>query len=149
MKVLSPRAHAPIDYLLVALFGLAPTLFGFAGIAALLSYVIAVGVLMMSMLTRYPLGVFKVIPFPVHGYVELAAVPLLMAAPFLFGFDEREIARNFFVLTGAAYAVVWLVTDYAAAETDVRRRELGTRVHHTGVDRPDTDRPHISNRPMF
>jgi len=149
MKVLSPRAHAPIDYLLVALFGLAPTLFGFEGIASLISYVLAVGVMMTSLLTRYPLGVFKVIPFPVHGYIELAAAPLLIAMPFLFGFEEREIARNFFMATGAAYAVVWLITDYKAAETDVRRRGVARGFDRSAIDRTDIDGPHIGKRPMF
>jgi len=147
MKVLSPRAHAPVDYLLVALFGLAPTLFGFGGIAATLSYALATGVLVMSLLTAYPLGLLKIIPFPVHGYIELAAAPLLIAAPFLLGFDGIESARNLFVVTGAAYAIVFLLTDYEAGESTILKRERGKPASRGAA--PVGDGLHISNRPMF
>lgn len=137
MKILSPKVHAPIDYLLVALFGLAPTIFGFEGLSATLCYALGIGVLAMSLLTAYPLGVAKIIPFPVHGYIELAAAPLLIVAPFVLGF--RDEPRIFFIVVGAAYAVVWFLTDYQAAEKPARR-----------VERPSTtDRPHVSNRPMI
>lgn len=134
MKFLSPRVHAPLDYVLVVLFALAPMLFGLAGVPAVICYAVAAAYLVMSLTTVYPLGVVKLIPFPVHGYVELVLAPLLAGSPWLFGFQELEAARNFFLSIGLAAAVLWLVTDYHAAELDesqrhLRRRYLGTSDH--------------------
>jgi hypothetical protein len=112
---LSPRIHGYIDYAAVILLALAPTLFGFSGLPAALCYVLAVFQLGMSLLTAYPLGVARIIPFTVHGSIEAAASVLLVVAPFLFGFSEIVRARNFFIIGGIALFAVWLTTNYKAA----------------------------------
>ncbi|AKF11003.1 hypothetical protein [Sandaracinus amylolyticus] len=122
MKLLSPFVHAVIDYVLVALFALAPTLFGFAGTAATLCATIAIVYLATSLLTAYPLGVAKLVPFPVHGYLELALVPLVAASPWLFGFDTIEAARNAVLALAIAVALLWLTTDYRVIERHPEQR---------------------------
>lgn len=112
MKVLSPQAHGYIDYALVALFVLAPTLFGFGGIAATLAYALAAIHLVMTLCTAFPLGVVKLIPFPVHGAIELAVAVGLAIVPWLLGFQDVSSARNFYVVSGIAVLGVWLVTNY-------------------------------------
>jgi hypothetical protein len=116
MKVLSPRVHAPLDFGLVASFALAPSLLGFGGIAAALAYVIAIGVLVGSLATDYPLGIVKLVPFPIHGYAELASAALFVAMPFLFGFHHAPGSRNFFVVMGLGTIVVFILTDYRAGK---------------------------------
>jgi hypothetical protein len=127
MRFVTPRMHAPVDYLLVLLFALAPTIFGFSGTPAVLSYIIAVGYLAMSLLTAYPLSLAKIIPFPVHGYVELVLGPVLALSPFILGFSRIESARNFFIALGIAVFLAWLTTDYRAAEEDTTQRHAGVR----------------------
>src|SRR3712207_758289 len=117
VKMLSPRVHGYLDYLYVALLLLAPTLFGFAGIAASLCYILAALVAGLTLLTAYPLGVAKIIPFPVHGAVEAVSAVFLVASPWLFDFSIVPAARNFFIVAGVLLAVVWLVTDYRAEQT--------------------------------
>lgn len=131
MKVLSPRVHAPFDYVITALFAFAPRLLGFGGVPAVLCYGIAVMYLAMSLLTAYPLGVAKVIPFTIHGYVELAGTFVLLAMPWIFGFDGVTAARNFFLVMGASAGAIWLLTDYKAAERDLDQR-YGITPHHFG-----------------
>jgi hypothetical protein len=116
---LSPRIHGYIDYLAVALLVLAPTLFNFSGVAAGLCYGLAVVQLGMSLLTAYPLGAAKLIPFTVHGTIELITSIALIAAPFLFGFSGIAAARNFFIIGGVVLFLVWLTTNYKAAERPV------------------------------
>jgi ABC-type multidrug transport system permease subunit len=116
MKFLSPRIHGYLDYVVVAALLLAPSIFGFGGIAAGLCYVLAVAQLGMSLLTAYPLGALKLLPFTIHGFVEAATAVLLVAAPWLFGFADVPEARNFFLASGVVLGVVWLVTDYKAAQ---------------------------------
>ncbi|UJR85592.1 SPW repeat domain-containing protein [Sandaracinus amylolyticus] len=122
MKRLSPHAHARLDYVLAAAFALAPTLFGFAGSAATLCAIVAIVYFATSLLTAYPLGIAKLVPFPVHGYLEVALVPLLAASPWLLGFHTIEAARNVVLALAVAIAVVWLTTDYRVVERHPEER---------------------------
>jgi hypothetical protein len=67
MKVITDTNHGILDYVTVALFALAPSLFGFAGTAALISYALAAIHLTMTLLTDMPLGVIKIIPMKLHS----------------------------------------------------------------------------------
>lgn len=117
MKFLSPQVHGVLDYLLGALFIGAPFWLDFVSpLAQIISLAVGATVLLLSLMTRYPLGVLRVIPFPVHGAVEFVAALALIAMPWIAGFDGVPPARNFFVGTGVALFAVWLVTDYKAAE---------------------------------
>jgi hypothetical protein len=117
MKILSPRVHGYIDYAAVAMLLLAPTLFGFGGLAATVCYVLAAAQGGMSLLTAYPLSIAKVIPFQVHGAIELLAAIFAFVSPWLFGYSHVDAARNFFIVSGVALSIVWLVTDYRSAYT--------------------------------
>ncbi len=117
MKFLSPRVHGVLDYLLAALFLVVPFWLDFTSpLARSLCFVYGGALLAVSLLTRYPLGVLRVIPFPVHGGLEFIASLALIASPWLAGFEGVFPARNFFVATGVALFAVWLTTDYKAAE---------------------------------
>lgn len=134
MKFLSPLVHGVLDYLLGALFIAAPFLFSFVSpLAQIISLAIGASVLLLSLLTRYPLGVLRVIPFPVHGAVEFVAALALIAMPWFAGFEGVPPARNFFVATGVALFAVWLTTDYKAAEL--------TTPSHLGRDTHDRHHP--------
>lgn len=117
MKILNPRVHGYIDYLVVLYFLAAPSLFGFSGLPATIFYVLAAAHLTLTLLTAYPLGVVKLIPFPLHGGIELLAGIALVALPWVLGFANTEmLARNIYVLSGAVLFVAWLITDYKTAE---------------------------------
>lgn len=123
---LSPRVHGYFDYGAAALLFLAPSLFDFSGTPAWLSYLAAFALLGVSVLTAYPLGLLKLIPFPTHGVIEAAAAVALIISPWLFGFSEFDSARNFFVAVGIAVIGLFAATNYLAAERPkraaVRRR---------------------------
>ena len=116
MKFLKPRAHGYLDYLAVAMLALGPMIFGFTGLPRVLCYVLASAQLGMSLMTAYPLGLKKIIPFTVHGGVEVGVTILLLAAPWLFGFGDHDTARNFFLASGIGLGLVYMVTDYKAAD---------------------------------
>lgn len=127
MKVISPRIHGLLDYSTVLLFALAPTIFGFEGTYATVCYLLAAGYLVITLLTDFPLGIAHLIPFPVHGGLELVSGLVFLASPFLFGFnDENETARNFFMIMGGVFLGVWLLTDWRA-QTSARNAALPNR----------------------
>lgn len=130
MKILNPRVHGYLDYAAVLLLALAPTLFGFSGTPAALCYVLAIIQGGMSLMTAYPLGAVKVIPFTVHGGIELATAVFLVLSPWLLGFSDIASARNFFLVAGIGLGGVWLTTNYKAA--DIEYGKGTARTHGVG-----------------
>lgn len=118
MRQLSPKLHGILDYLAAAAFATAPLLFMINERTAAVfgCYVAAATLLLVSLLTRYPLGVVRVIPFTVHGALEFVTAPLLVAYPWIAGFADIPGPRNFFIVSGAALFAIWLITDYKAAD---------------------------------
>lgn len=118
MKLLPPRIHGIFDYVTAATFAGAPVLFtlGHSTVPIVACYVMAGTLFVVSLLTRYPLGVAKIIPFPVHGAIEVVSAVGLVALPWLTGFADQPGARTFFVAAGLMIFTLWLLTDYRAAE---------------------------------
>lgn len=115
MKPISPTLHGALDYGTCAFFALAPSLFHFHGAYATVCYVLAGGYFLVSLLTNMPLGAVRVLPFPVHGKLELVSGPVFIAAPWLFGFaHDNETARNLFVAMGLVFLAVYFLTDWYA-----------------------------------
>lgn len=119
MNVLDARLHGFLDFVAVGVFLLAPFFFGLGGYVAAVAWGLAIAHLLMTLLTRFPLGIVKVIPFAVHGAVEVVAgVVLVLAMPRMLGAGAGSPARTFFVGAGAAILIVWLLTRYRAAPVD-------------------------------
>jgi len=116
MKPITAHAHGVLDYVMVVLFLAAPTLFGLAGIAATISYVLALIHLLLTAITAFPLGAFRIVPFKVHGALELLVGVLLVALPWLLGFSGETASRNFYVTVGLVILVVALLTHFQGAD---------------------------------
>jgi hypothetical protein len=112
MRLLSGLAHGVIDYASVILFAIGPTVSGFTGYAASVCYTLAVVHLLMTLITRFPAGAAKVLPFTLHGTVELIVGVLLIALPWLANFAAGVHSRNFFLFMGLVILLVWFITDY-------------------------------------
>ncbi|WP_411725577.1 hypothetical protein [Methyloglobulus sp.] len=110
MKIISPTQHGYLDYVTVVLFLAAPTLIGLTGVAGALAYALAAIHLAMTLVTDFPLGVAKLLPFSIHGWVERVVGPVLVLLPFALGFDTA--ARSFYIVIGIVIVVVGLLTDY-------------------------------------
>ncbi|HEX2544185.1 MAG TPA: hypothetical protein VHL79_04870 [Ramlibacter sp.] len=122
MKVLSPTIHGALDYGLALLFLVLPRMLDFPPPAAAASYAIGAVYIIASLVTRYPLGLLKLIPFPVHGVIESVMAISWIFLPWLMGFAEHTASRNFFVAAGVGLLAVVALTNYRAAELDDRLR---------------------------
>ena len=113
VRLLPAWFHAIADYAVGALLvivGLAVT--GSAGAKAT-GIVVGLTVLAVSMLTKYPLGVAKVLPFPVHSAGDYLAAFLLIVAPFALHFHSGDSGLTaFYIVMGIAVLAVSLVTNY-------------------------------------
>lgn len=113
MKVVSDTSHGILDYVTVALFALAPTVFGLTGTAALISYALAGIHLAMTVLTDMPLGIVKIIPFKLHAIVEMLVGPVLVIGALAFP-DLVRGGQAFFIAAGFVIMAVWATSHYGA-----------------------------------
>lgn len=116
MRILDARIHGFLDLLTVFAFLIGPLLFGLGGSPAAIAFALALVHLAMTLLTRFPMGRRKVIPFPVHGIVELVVGIALLILPSFAGYAPGSPARRFYLGMGAAILVVWALTAYGARE---------------------------------
>jgi hypothetical protein len=120
-------SHGILDYALAILLLAAPSVVGFAGVQAKWAYIFGGVLLAMAILTRYPLGIIKIVGLGIHGLVELLLAICLIAAPWYGNFARGVLSRNFYVMLGLLMLVLWFLTDFrgvrdrvAAARSDDR-----------------------------
>ena len=110
LRFLTDRVHGVLDYAIVVLFVLGPSLVGISGPAALNCYISGAVQLLLTLFTDMPLGVVKMIPLKVHGAVELiVGHGLIMAAWTVPGLQDGQVILT---LMGAAIFFLWVSSNY-------------------------------------
>ena len=112
MRFLDARIHGTLDIVIVLLLLVGPFLFGLGGSPAAIAWTVGVLHLVMTLLTRYPLGRWRRIPFVVHGIVELVEGVFLVIVPVIDGYGPGSPAKRFYTIVGAFVLVVWALTSY-------------------------------------
>jgi hypothetical protein len=113
IRLLPAWFHAVADYAVGAVLVLAAVIVGGTAGAVGTGLVVGFTVLGVSMLTRYPLGVFKVVPFAVHSAGDYLAAALLLAGPFVLHFNHSDSGlAALYVAAGVAVLAVSLITNY-------------------------------------
>ncbi|WP_247232971.1 hypothetical protein [Telluribacter sp. SYSU D00476] len=114
MKVISPRFHAILDYLLVVSLWAVAGMYDWDSSLSAFTFVLGGIHLILTLVTRFPGGMFKLVPFPIHGYIELiVGVLALLASLFYF---EESLAKNFYLGFGIVVLVVWALTNYRSSD---------------------------------
>jgi hypothetical protein len=120
MRVIGPLAHGIIDYAMVILLVVGPSVAGFNNPRLVtMSYALAAVHFLLTIITRFPLGVMKTLPFALHGMIEFVVAILLIILPWLANFSAGVNSRNFFVAMGAIIFIVWLLTDFRSKRVAV------------------------------
>ena len=114
IRLLPARFHAVADYAVAALLILVPPdIIKGSMVAVAVGVVVGIVVAVVSALTRYPLGLVKVLPFTVHSARDYLAVVLLIASPFSLRFEHSDPHLTvFYIAAGLAVLAVSLITDY-------------------------------------
>ena len=113
VRLLPAWLHAVADYAVGTVLIIAALIAGGTAGAVGTGVVVGATVLVVSMLTRYPLGVVKVLPFQVHSAGDYLAAALLLAAPFTLHFSRSDAGLTaLYVGAGIAVLAVSLVTNY-------------------------------------
>jgi hypothetical protein len=122
MKPINPLLHGILDYGLIAAFLLLPGALGFSQEAASMARIVGVVYLGAALLTKYPLGVLKLIPFPVHGILESIMAASWILLPWVLGFQDDSAGRTFFMVAGIGLLLVAALTNYKASGAHSRYR---------------------------
>src|SRR3954468_4774425 len=94
--------------------------------AVLTGVVLGAVLLAVSLVTRYPLGLVKLVPFPVHSAGDYLGALLLILAPFALDFTDSDGGlAAFYIVVGAVVLLLSLVTDYQDP-----RITVGATTHH-------------------
>jgi drug/metabolite transporter (DMT)-like permease len=92
IRFLPTSIHGVLDYLVGIALIAAPYIFGFSDgpmAAKVIPMVLGIVLIVYSLLTKYELGVIKVISMPYHLVVDFLASVFLAISPFLFGFSDQ------------------------------------------------------------
>jgi hypothetical protein len=110
--------HGLLEYIAGALLIAAPFLFAFdSDTATAVSIIAGVALLIIAASTAMSTGIIKSIPVPAHVILDYALAILLIASPFLFGFDGDGTATAFFIVLGVVHLLLTIATRFLAADT--------------------------------
>jgi hypothetical protein len=113
VRLLPAWFHAIADYAVGVTLIVVALAVGGSDEAVATGVVVGAVVLAVSMLTRYPLGVARVLPFTVHSAGDYLAAFLLAVAPFALDFADGDGGLSaFYVASGLAVLAVSLATNY-------------------------------------
>ena len=88
-KLISTKTHGILDYLTAPTLLLLPRTLGLSKKVTTLLTGAALGILGYSVITRYELGLFKILPMKGHLTIDMINGAMLAVAPFVL-FDEAE-----------------------------------------------------------
>lgn len=88
-KPISTKVHGVLDYLTAPTLFTLPRVMGWGKKTTTLLTGAALGLLGYSVLTRYELGLIRVLPMPGHLALDMASGGMLLAAPFTL-LDKHE-----------------------------------------------------------
>ena len=113
-KPIKATAHGAIDYGFFALMTAGPVLLKINPRIRNLSWAVAATQGTINALTDHPLGLRRIIPLRIHGWLELAAAPAVIALPPLTGAVADRRARTAWLTALALLATNYTLTDYDA-----------------------------------
>ncbi len=94
MKLLSTKTHGMIDYASAPLLLSLPRLLKWNRSATTLLTGAAIGATLYSIVTRYELGVFKLLPMRAHLALDGMSGVLLAAAPFFLPEEDEAVTAG-------------------------------------------------------
>ena len=108
--------HGLIEYVAGVLLIAAPFVFSFdSDTATGISVAAGVVVLVVTASTAMSTGLVKSIPVQAHVILDYLLALLLIASPFLFGFDDDGTATAFFLVLGVVHLLLTIATRFIRA----------------------------------
>lgn len=112
MRILSATTHGIIDYLFVILLALSPTIFHMEGNLSTFTYALAGVHLLLTILTDFKPGLIKLIPFRVHGLIEIIVALALAGVAFYFYEQGSTLGFYYYMAIAAVILLVFSLTNF-------------------------------------
>src|ERR1700712_4159654 len=113
MRIIHAKLHGLLDYITVLFVLLSPMLFGMEGSLCMMTYTLGIFQLALSLMTSYPAGLVKKIPFLLHGYIEFAVALYLAIAAIYYRHIHLQAGFEFYASLAIVYLVVFILTDFS------------------------------------
>lgn len=110
MKLINPKIHGILDYCVVLFLWLSAPLLAFTPWVVKFTFVLGFVHLLLTVFTDFPVGGFKVLPFRIHGFIELVVAIVLVVSPWFLNLNSVD--KVFYVAFGIAVFLTWILTDY-------------------------------------
>jgi hypothetical protein len=115
---LNSRIHGAVDYGVVMFLLISPIYFKLPEVTSKVTYALGIIHLLLTLSTKFELGLFKIIPFRIHGIIELIVSIALIGAAFFLGKLEGDLSKYFYLSFSIAVFITWLITDYNSSLQD-------------------------------
>jgi hypothetical protein len=107
--------HGALEYAVGVLLIAAPFLFSFKSHAAVaVAIVVGVLVLVVAASSDGPTSLVDSVPISAHLLFDVVLAAVLIAAPFLFAFNEESAPTAFFIVLGVAHLLMTIGTRFQA-----------------------------------
>jgi hypothetical protein len=124
-RVISAKTHGIIDYIHAATNILAGVAFRKRSRrASNAAFLMGAGVLANALMTDYPLGVFRLYSFKVHGILDYGVAATSAALPEMLRLRRTSVPAQYFYGQGAGETVIAGISNYddeSGSRLDVRR----------------------------
>jgi hypothetical protein len=115
MKIISSKAHGILDYATVIFLLAAPTMFKMEGTLSTFTYVLAGVHFALTALTAFEVGLVKVIPFRIHGILEIVVSIALAGVALWFRNDGNDLGFYFYIGLAIIIMIVFVLTDFKSS----------------------------------
>lgn len=119
MNILTSKSHGVLDYIFSAFLLASPALFHMEGSVSNITYALGVAHLLITILTRFEVGIIKLIPFRIHGLIEIAVALLLVGLAFWFNSQQNDFGFYYYLAIAGIIMVVFVITDFKTAPNQV------------------------------
>ena len=94
----------------------APTIFKMEGTLCSMTYVLAVVHFALTALTAFELGLVKIIPFKLHGVIEIVVAAALGGVALWFSNNDNTLGFYFYSVLAIVIMIVFLLTDFKSVK---------------------------------
>ncbi|TDG37607.1 hypothetical protein EZJ43_00480 [Pedobacter changchengzhani] len=111
MTIISSKTHAVLDYLMVMVFLISPEVFNLGESASIICYALGGIHFLLTIMTDFSGGIFKIIKLKLHGLIELIVGVALILLAFIF-FNKNAVEEIYFACVGLLILFIYMITDY-------------------------------------
>jgi hypothetical protein len=112
MKIISSKVHGILDYATVVFLLASPTIFKMEGTLCTMTYALGVIHFVLTALTAFEVGLIKIIPFKLHGLIEVIVAIALAGLALWFRSIDNELGFYFYLGLAIIIMIVFLLTDF-------------------------------------